>query len=229
MKLGPIVLKLRLANTRFGNLIGGAVELGIAMNNTLSKDMAFVIPLAEDATENLMYSAIEQSLTERFAVVVAIANDSTQKDKLGIGAHDVLHDVRDDLFHELIGWDMGYDGQIYYRGGRVVDINAAYLWYQYEFEYKSRLVNDTDGFGHLQYTTVSERQLRSQLPDMDKFYVQYIMTPSTKWENLEYERLPVAAADIDMAQYISTSDIPNPDRGAYNFAFMTGFDFYKKK
>ena len=52
MKLGPIVLKLRAADTRFENRIAGAAELAAALEGTLQKEMAFVIQLDENATPN---------------------------------------------------------------------------------------------------------------------------------------------------------------------------------
>ena len=37
MKLGQIVLRIRSKNTYFGNYVGGAVELEIALKNTLKR------------------------------------------------------------------------------------------------------------------------------------------------------------------------------------------------
>jgi hypothetical protein len=66
MRLSAIALKIRLANTRFGNTVGGSAELALALRGTLKKDMAFVIPLGEDATRNT-YNVVQQTMIERFA------------------------------------------------------------------------------------------------------------------------------------------------------------------
>ena len=69
MRLAPIVLHLRLSNTRFGNFIAGAGELALAMSNTLQREMAFVIPLGERADKNDLDLSINQIVVERFAVL----------------------------------------------------------------------------------------------------------------------------------------------------------------
>ena len=43
MKLGPIALKLRIANTRFGDYIGGAAEFAYAWKHGVKKDVAYVL------------------------------------------------------------------------------------------------------------------------------------------------------------------------------------------
>ena len=45
MRIGAVVLKLRIAKTIFGNYIGGAAEMQTARQNTLNRDSCFVVPL----------------------------------------------------------------------------------------------------------------------------------------------------------------------------------------
>jgi len=140
MRLGLIVLKIRLGKTRFGNYVAGAAELSLAVDNILKKNMAFVIPLAEDADINKNDTGISQILVERFGVIVALANDSSDRDKTGLTAYDSLHEIRNELFKPLLGWEIEEAmTPIYYRGGRLLGIDPAYMWYQYEFEYQSEL------------------------------------------------------------------------------------------
>lgn len=230
MQLGRIALKLRAANTSLGNKIAGAAELDVAVRNTLNTDFAFVIPLAEDCAVNEYDPSINQKLTERFGVVVALQMDASQKDKTGIGAYDRLHDVRAELFKPLIGWDMGFSDSIYYRGGRLIAVNRGYLWYQFEFEYESRVVVDIDGYGEIEETTIDDRRPAGELPDFDSIYVDYILKPSVKWNDFvdtyPYPILPDDIKDPDMEQYIDLSEDLNA--GAFTNAFASGFDFYKR-
>ena len=70
MKLGKIALKIRVANTDFGNYVAGSAELDMALSGTLLRESAFVIPLIESAEENVHDSAIMQQLVERFGIVI---------------------------------------------------------------------------------------------------------------------------------------------------------------
>jgi hypothetical protein len=149
MKLGPIVLLLRLADTRFHNLIGGAVDMETATRYTLKNEAAFVIPLDEDSPDNGYDNIINQILTERFGIVVAIKNDAYQEDKTGLSAHDQLHDVRNEIFKAILGRDFATsESIIYYRGGQLMVVNGGWLWYMFKFEFKSRLLTTVDGIVH---------------------------------------------------------------------------------
>lgn len=143
MRIGAVILKLRYDKTSFKNFIGGAAQLQLAIQNTLITDMAFVIPLLENASENNYSTDINQTITERFGIVVALKNDVSQSNIEGIIAFERLHDIRSEFFKSLLKWEIP-DGEsfITYRGGKLLDINPAYLWYQFEFEYISRLVGN---------------------------------------------------------------------------------------
>ena len=234
MRIVPIILRLRAADTRFKNNIGGSAELDLARRNTLKKDMAFVIPLNEDVAANQNDNEINQTITERFSVIVVLANDTSQSDKTGIIAYDLLHEVRSQIFRALLGWEIyGADSMIYYAGGQLMNIHAAYLWYQFDFEYRVRIMG-FDGYADLEGSQLDlEGELRekiqiSQLPELQKIYTNYILWPSA---DLPYTGdLPVDDnyPDIalpDMATIVDIDDDPNP--GAYDRGFSSGFDFYR--
>lgn len=238
MRIGQIVLRIRSKETYFGNYIGGAAELNTAINNTLTKDMAFVIPLIDDADSNKYDTSINQRLVERFGVIVALANDSTQADKTGLVAYDKLHNIRTELFNALCGWiPMGAETQVFYRGGKLIDLNNAYLWYQYEFEYESRIVQKFEG-------NVSVIEIQGdneiifnddELPTpFDTVYMQLIKTPDADipYENsfgedgdMPYPDSFPAVELPDMANWIDFT--VNPNAGAFNQAFQSGFDVDK--
>jgi hypothetical protein len=227
MKLGKIVLKLRLADTRFGNMIGGAVELTTAINNTLTKEMAFVIPLTEDAGQNEYDNHINQELTERFGVVVAIRNDVAYADKMGIAAYDALYDVRDDLFRALLGWQLREaESLIYYRGGKLVGFNGAYLYYQFEFEYTSKIMNLEDDKRNVQIIVNDiDEDEEEEAQIFERIYAWTILAPS---ERLEQDiDLPLTDIFPDFSQVIIMN--VDPGAGGLNKGFGSGFNFYESQ
>ena len=148
MRLLPVILKLRLAGTSFQNRIAGAAEFALAQRNVLNDEMAFVLPLAEDCESNRNDGGLVQKLTERIGVATAIRNDSTQSDKLGIRAYDRLEEVRTEIWHAILGWEVpGFETVLEYRGGRILGIDRPYLWYLFEFEAKKHLVDGPGGNG----------------------------------------------------------------------------------
>ncbi len=145
MLIGPIALKLRTAETRFENRIFGAAELALALEYTLKVESAFVVQLAETASANTQDNAILQLITERFAVIVALDNGSSDKGKTGLIAYDKLFSARAEIFKAILGWQIpGAESLVEYAGGRVAGLNRAYLWYQFEFSVKTR-IDDDDG------------------------------------------------------------------------------------
>jgi hypothetical protein len=143
MKLSPIILQLRSASTSFGNNIAGAAELVAAEKETYSVDRAFVVQLAENATPNDQTLGINQSINEIFAVIVALNNTG---DRRGQTAYDGVFTIRAEIFSGILGWKIpGAEGLVEYSAGRLLDMNRAYLWYQFEFLVSTR-ITDADGY-----------------------------------------------------------------------------------
>ena len=216
MKIGPVVLKIRAAETRFANKVGGAAELALAMTYTLKEEMAFVVQLTETASRNDYDSGINQKINETFAVIVAIDNATTEKDKLGIIAHDTLYDVRSEIFGAILGWQMDntVEDIISYNGGKLLRIDRAHLWYQFEFSVGTR-ITDEDGFDNGE----------DDLDWFDRIYAQYILTPSEKMDKIG-ENLPISIVDPDMTQIIDFTSNPDVD-GGFSKGFNIIFDTYK--
>ena len=231
MKIGPIAILLRLAGTHFGNNIGGVVELNLALQYTLTTDMAFVIPLSEDAGDDDGDTSTNQRLVEKFAVLIALKADASSRDKTGIGAYDQIHEIRAELIRELVGLDLGYESTVRYTGARLIDFSPAYLWYQFEFEFDSRVQTDEDGFGEIGSRTVTGRRPWSELEDFNDIMTQYILTPSLKWNEVEKiligegNHLPLSATLIDAEQFV---DLSQPYTGGFDgSAFVRGIDRYR--
>jgi len=212
MRLGLIVAKLKDAGTTFGNLIGGAAEYGLAVEETLQTDMAFVIPLMDTAKAQSNDFGINQKITERFGVVVALKTDISQADKIGFKAYDRLHEIRAEIWSAILGWQMDdMEDMVTYVGGRLLNITRAYLWYQFEFMSSFR-IDDDDGVS---------------MEDLDNFntiYGQFIMSPSA---NLPVETaLPASTSIVDMAVSLDLTSNPDVD-GGFDRGFHIGFDTYK--
>ena len=185
MRLGPIALKLRLADTRFENKVAGAAELAFALQDgaSLREEMAFVIQISETVAANTLDSGINQKITERFGIIVMLNNALSDKDKTGLTAYDSLYEVRQELFKALLGWQVtGTESLVSYGGGRLLGINRAQMWYQFEFETTDR-VDDDDG------VDVGA----SSLDSFDEIYAQWAIDgPDGKkfaeWHEFGFER-----------------------------------------
>ncbi len=208
MKLSAVALKLRLADTSFEDRIGGSAALALAVESTLAVEMVFVIPLLESTNDNEYDNTINQVVTERFGLVVALKMDDDLTDKTGIQAFDRLHDIRSEFFKALLGWQMPEAESICaYAGASFLDFHRGWLWYQYSFEVKTRLGSEVE----LDMTDVSP---------FDRIYAQWVLGP---WDGSNAElrealkqvapRLPADETDpadglrlIDMAQMIQREE-----------------------
>jgi len=217
MQIGPIALKLRLAETIFGNNIFGAAELAMALEYTLKKECAFVVQLSETASSNNLDNSISQKITERFGVIVALDNGSSEKGKTGLIAYDKLFDIRAQIFKAILGWSMdGTEGPISYAGGKIAGINRSYLWYQFEFVVDTR-IDDDDG------VDVGA----DSLPLFDDIYAQWILAPSVNSVALEgATALPINAITPDMTSIIDFTSNPDVD-GPFGRGFGITFDVYR--
>lgn len=229
MKLSEIVIRLRDSNTRFGSMIAGAAEMNIAMTNTLANDMAFVVPVQETTSENKYDNHIEQLLKERFSVVCVIKNDYSTIEKTGVIAFDKLHEVRKEIFKAILGWEPSWaQNFIYYLGGGILNVNNAYLWYQFNFEVESLIQNigtvDNPVIG-VPENTIDYDQVAY---DWHTIYANFILSPS---ERLPIDEIPLNDGYPDvtintgnMAQRIDMTN--HPDNGAFWRSFSSEFNKY---
>lgn len=144
MQLDPIIQALRARCPVFSNRVAGAADFKMLEESTnLAVPSAFVIPLDDNPEDNTSGNSIRQSLTDSFAVIVAISNTADEK---GQGATATVHTLRIALWAALLGWQPGadYDG-ITYQGGQLLRITRARLWYQFEFG-AAMEIGSSDGY-----------------------------------------------------------------------------------
>jgi hypothetical protein len=162
-------------------------------------------------------------------VIIAIANDTSDKEKTGVLAYDRLHDIRSQIFKAILGYEIyGAESIIYYRGGNLWGINNAYLWYQFDFEFTTR-IEQFDGYYDIisvddeveeQFKTLSQV---SQLPDLNKIVSEYISWPSNDipWTG----EIPINTDVVNMTTMVDFTEDTNA--GSYGRGFGEDFDFYK--
>jgi hypothetical protein len=219
MQIGAIVLKLRAASTRFGDMIAGAAELAYALSGTLTKEVAFVIPLSEAASINNLDSGINQRITEKFGIIVALDNASSDKDKTGLTAYDSLHDVRAEIFKAILGWQIpGTEDLVSYSGGKSIGVTRATFWYQFEFVTMTR-ISDGDGNNSDGIDVGAD-----SLADFNTIYAQWVLSPSAY---LPVDGVPVTAFTPDMTSMVDLTD--DPRSGDFGKGFGIRFNIFDEE
>jgi hypothetical protein len=192
-------LQKRSMQASFGNFVTGAAELATATVQPPTREMAFVIPLGSGVEKSRTQSTIDQTLVERFAVVVCLLNDKQQKDKYGFLAYDKVHTVRSEILNALVGWQVSEaEGPIEFAGEKLLEFTPTYLWYQYEFQYRARLISQQmeEGVVEGDIQEYGWQDVSPEIPtNLDKIYTQYILQPDFE------ERIPLDP----------TQDLPLPD------------------
>ncbi|HGW6102659.1 TPA: hypothetical protein ACNIQM_000756 [Citrobacter werkmanii] len=135
MELRQIILALRDRVPDFENRVSGAAEFRpLPEVGKLSLPAAYVIPLHDETGEQKSQTDYWQDCTDGFSVVVALDN---RLDELGLASiDDAVHIVRRKLWRALLGWSPSaeYTRGIEYRGGVLLDMNRAILYYKFDFQ-----------------------------------------------------------------------------------------------
>lgn len=144
MDLDIVITALRLRCPSYSSRIAGAARFQILPEaSKLAVPQAFVIPLDDSPSESRANNAQRQSMTDSFAVIVAISNVPDEK---GQAATATVRTQRTELWKALLGWQPTdeYNG-INYEGGHLLQIDRARLWYQFEFGADME-IGPTDGY-----------------------------------------------------------------------------------
>jgi len=116
----------------FSNRVAGAAQFKLLPETAaLPTPCAFVIPLDDNPGDRQSENALRQDITDGFAVVVALSNQSDEK---GQGSANNVRQVRRLLWSALLGWEPGTEYEaIQYDGGQILQLDRARIWYQFEF------------------------------------------------------------------------------------------------
>lgn len=135
MELRKIIQALRERVPAFGERVSGAAEFRpLPEVGKLSLPCAYVIPLHDETGEQKSQTDYWQECTDGFSVVVALDNRAGE---LGLeSVDDAVHIVRRWLWRALLGWSPAeyYTFGIEYRGGVLLDMNRAILYYKFDFQ-----------------------------------------------------------------------------------------------
>lgn len=135
MELRIIIDALRERIPDFGQRVSGSAEFRpLPEVGKLSLPAAYVIPLHDETGEQKSQTDYWQDCTDGFSVVVALDN---RLDDLGLNSiDDAVHIVRRKLWRALLGWQPypEYTRGIEYRGGVLLDMNRAILYYKFDFQ-----------------------------------------------------------------------------------------------
>lgn len=151
MKLKQIIDALRERLPDFGDRISGSAKFMVMKEaSTMALPYAFVIPLHDETGPQKSQTDYWQECTDGFSVVVALDN---RLDEPGLNAvDDATSVIRQKLFRALLGWqpEYKYTRGIEYRGGLLLDMNRAILWYKFDFQATFEIdVEDTRQGGSL--------------------------------------------------------------------------------
>lgn len=132
MNIDLIIAALRQRCPSFAGRVAGAAQFQLLPEKTnLPVPAAYVIPLDDNPEANRSATGYRQSVSDSFAVIVALSNTADERGQAAAGS---VHAIRRELFKALLGWQVSddYDG-IEYDGGNLLSLDRARLWYQFEF------------------------------------------------------------------------------------------------
>lgn len=133
MNLNIVIAQLRQRAPLFaGGTVAGAAKFEILPEAAnLRMPAAYVLPMDEQPAEQESENGYQQTVQERFAVVVALSNSA---DERGQTAAASLDGVRAALFRALLGFQPAEDYDvIVFEGGQLLHLDRARLYYQFEF------------------------------------------------------------------------------------------------
>ncbi len=136
MNLLTIIAALKARCPSFGTApnrrFAGAAEFA-ALSEAAKLDLpaGYVIPLDDESLDQQSQNGYRQTVRDMFGVVVVVSNTTDERGQTSINSIDAL---RTELFKALLGWQPTADYHaIEYRGGSLLHVDRARLYYQFEF------------------------------------------------------------------------------------------------
>jgi hypothetical protein len=132
----PIVLRLREQLAGYMTIAASA-DVDVAIDSAPATPAAYVVPLAETATENDLVGVHHQRVLQEFCVVLVLSN---LRDATGTAAAADLAAKRLELRAALLGWlpDASYSETVSFVGGALLQFRDQRLWWRDVF----RVISD---------------------------------------------------------------------------------------
>jgi hypothetical protein len=166
MNLDVVILRLKgLCPLLNGNVAGAAeYQQGVRDEAWLTPPAAYVIPLDDEAEDNLDLQGLDQFVTERVGVVVMFSNAAgvAAGDRRGQTASELFNPIKWQLYSAMLNWrpnssaenpglvlptDPGANHSakgFAYVGGHLLDADLSRLFYEWDFGLRVQL-SDADG------------------------------------------------------------------------------------
>lgn len=112
--------------------VAGASDFASAKEDLKNPPAAYVVPLADVARPNdLLGDSVEQLVTEKFGVIIAVKN---VRDVRGDAVNAALETLRKKTINALLGFvpATGY-APVQYGGGRLLALDVGITWWHLEF------------------------------------------------------------------------------------------------
>ncbi|HEY8685996.1 MAG TPA: hypothetical protein VIO57_10360 [Chloroflexota bacterium] len=155
MDLNSVITQIRTYCLSLGGRVGGAADFETGtetviaitdpVTNLLTYPAAVVIPLEDDAGDDLIMDGNTQIVTETIGVIVEF--DATA-DRRGQGGVSQVEAMKYNLFSAILNWNPDpYRSArgLYYVGGELLQFDRARLFWQFRFSFDAT-ITDADGF-----------------------------------------------------------------------------------
>lgn len=133
MDLSPIETRLHAQLTGL-RTVGLSADFDLAIGGVVATPAAFVLPLADQASDLGMTGSTGQRVVQAFSVLLCLSN---RRDAKGSAALQDLHAHRMALRTALVGWvpDAANGEPVTYTAGRLLKMDGdGRLWWSDEFQ-----------------------------------------------------------------------------------------------
>ena len=178
MNLDAIVTQLRAYAPIFNTNVAGAAQFDEAVSGQtwMPAPAAYVVPMPQEATENLSRTGLKQVITDRIGVCVLIDSSA---DRRGQAAAGQVITIRAAIFAALLNWHIDPTRStqgMYFGGARAMDFDRARLFWQFDFCLDEQFT-DADGFQLPPGVPLVEFDKTYKTPAGKTLAVQHVLTP----------------------------------------------------
>lgn len=148
MILDTFITRLRGNAPAFSGRVAGAAEFVAGLKNyntSLKLPAAWVVPLGQEASNNLMWGGMLQQTVQR--IIGVIVELDAQRDRRGQDPAMNLDTIQDQIFVSVLNMIIDPCRQnkgVAFAGARELDLDRARLFYQFEFAI-DWMITDLDG------------------------------------------------------------------------------------